>query len=265
MSIYRWVRAAWGIALRHPVDILVYQMGKVGSTSVCRSLQKAGFGPLQVHRTVSDLPHMERFTETDRDFPFHFYLGRLLRRYFKWTSHRIKIITLVRDPIARYISAQFQTLDHEPIPTEDAQQAARQLQQTVGKRREEISFAWFGREMEPQLGVNPISEPFDREAGYALIEAPRADVLVLKLEQLDDLIPGVVSAFVGEELRVVRANRGEEKEYADYYQEVLRHFSVSETVCREVYNHKHIRHFYTPDEINQFVQKWTDQSTVPHT
>lgn len=141
MSIYRWVRAAWGIALRHPVDILVYQMGKVGSTSMCRSLQKAGFGPLQVHRTVSDLPHMERFMETDRDFPFHFYIGRLLYTYLKSTSHRLKVIAIVRDPVARYISAQFQTLEYERIPTADADKAAHQIRQTI-RRNPETALFW---------------------------------------------------------------------------------------------------------------------------
>jgi hypothetical protein len=233
-------------------------MGKVGSTSVYRSLERAGLQPIHVHFIHSDLTHMERFTETDKDFPLHFYIGRLLRRYLRLTSRRIKVITLVRDPIARYISAQFQTLDHEPIPQDDPETAVRQLENTV-RNGEKVTFDWFAREMEPLLDVNPIAEPFDREAGYALLEAPKADVLVLKLERLSDLIPTVVSSFVGEELSVVQANRGKKKDYSDYYQEVLKRFQLTEKDCREVYGHNHITHFYTSEEIKKFVERWSSQ------
>ncbi|WP_158705104.1 putative capsular polysaccharide synthesis family protein [Salinibacter altiplanensis] len=207
---------------------------------------------------------MERFTETGKDFPLHFYVGRLLRWYLELTSHRIKVITLVRDPVARYISAQFQTLDHEPIPQDDPDAAVRQLQDTV-RRGRKVRFDWFEREMKTLLGVNPLAEPFDREVGYSLLNAPRADILVLKLECLSDLIPGVVSSFVGKELSVVQANRGNKKDYADYYQEVLKRLQLTEETCREVYSHEHVTHFYTSGEIDQFVQKWTDQSAVRQT
>ncbi|MCS3668072.1 hypothetical protein GGP77_002315 [Salinibacter ruber] len=202
---------------------------------------------------------MERFTETERDFPLHFYIGRLLRYYLMVTSHRLKIITLVRDPIARFISAQFQTLDHEPIPPADAGAAVRQLRETIRSDPETVLFRWFKREMEPLLGVNPIDEPFDREEGYGVIEAPRADVLVLKLERLSELIPTVVSSFVGKELSVVRANEGQEKDYADYYNEVLGQFHLSEETCRRIYGHEHVKNFYTTDEIKDFTEKWTSQ------
>lgn len=115
--------------------------------------------------------------------------------------------------------------------------------------------------MEPLLGVNPIHEPFDCKAGYSLIEAPRADVLVLKLERLSDLIPSVVSTFVGRDLSIAKANRGNEKSYAEYYQEVLSRFRLTEEECRRVYSHPHVKHFYSREEIDAFVQKWTGSST----
>lgn len=86
---------------------------------------------MHVHFIHGDLPHMERFTETTEDFPFHFYVGRVLRLYLRLTSHRLKIITLVRDPIAQYISAQFQTLGHESIARDDPDTAVRQLKDAV--------------------------------------------------------------------------------------------------------------------------------------
>ncbi len=140
MSLYRWARTTYGIARRHPVRILIYQMGKVGSTSVQRSLYDAGVGPLHVHYIHADLSHMERFTETEKDFPLHFYIGRVLRYYLAITSHRLKIITLVRDPIARFVSAQFQTLDHEPIPPDDADAAVQQLRGTIRSEPETVRF-----------------------------------------------------------------------------------------------------------------------------
>lgn len=255
MSVYRWTRATYAIAIRHPVNLLVYQMGKVGSTSVQRSLYEVGLRPLHVHFIHSDLTHMERFTETERDFPLHFYIGCVLRHYLNLTTNKVKVITLVRDPVARYVSAQFQTLDHEPIARDDPDRAVQQLQDEI-RDGGKVRFDWFEREMEPFLGVNPIYEPFDREEGYAIIQAPRAEVLVLKLERLSDLIPGVVSDFVGRDLSVVTANRGSEKEYAEYYQEVRQRLSLSEETCEDIYGHDHVTHFYTSEEANTFAKKW---------
>jgi len=256
MSLYNWVRASYAVGLRHPVDLLVYQMGKVGSPTVQSSLTAAGLEPMQVHYMFADLPRMERFTDTDHEFPFHFYIGRLLRYYFDVTSHRFKVITLVRDPIARHISAQFQTLKHEPIPLDDSEAAAQELRRTI-PGISSSPFSWFEREMELFLGTSPLSAPFDKQAGYGILETERVDILALKLEQLTKLISEVVSSFVGENLSVVKANQGREKAYADYYQEVLDRFSLSEKTCREIYGHEHVTHFYSASEIEQFVQKWT--------
>lgn len=53
-----------------------------------------------------------------------------------------------------------------------------------------------------------------------MIEALRADVLVLRLEKLSEPIPDVVGTVVGENISVKRANREGEKEHANYYVEV---------------------------------------------
>lgn len=98
------------------------------------------------------MSHMVRFTETEKDFPLHSHIGRVLRYYLTITSHRLKIITLVRDPIARFISAQFQTLDYEPIPPDDADKAVQQLRETIRSTPQTVCFTGLSGRWSRSLG-----------------------------------------------------------------------------------------------------------------
>src|SRR5690554_4164522 len=84
--------------------ILVYQMAKVGSTTVQKSLQAAGFGHrvLHVHFLSEDLPAKRKDYVRSTQFPpaYHYELSHVVRKQLtRQPRARVKIISLVRDPI----------------------------------------------------------------------------------------------------------------------------------------------------------------------
>ena len=248
-----------------PRPILVYQMAKVGSTSVYESLRKAGCFPLHVHQiagsrgyNTSDYVEDHGVTPT-----IDFYVGKLLDRYLQWTSHRIKAISLVRDPVSRYVSMLYHWNEHtsgaSEVVSSDVEQTRQAIIQHFSQPAtfEEGMYKWFDREMKVVLEVDVMDEPFNRQLGAGRFHGPRAEVLVLKLERLSDLLPTVVSDFVGAPLHEVRTNVGNRRASGNEYERIKRTLKLPKATCDRIYNHRWVRHFYTNSEIEAMKAKWT--------
>ena len=249
------------LVLAQPRPILVYQMAKVGSMSVYRALRAAGLRPLHVHSIIDDISPDTRALHTSVGEPIgtHVLVGRLLSPYLRWTSHRISVISLVRDPVARYISKLYQMPELYPFVRADAVDAARIIAERM-EQPEEIDaevFTWFDREIKHRFEVDVMAEPFDRERGFGTYRGPRADVLVIKTENLTELLPTVVSAFVGAPLQALRANVGQERADGNDYGRVLASLKLADGVASRVYDHAWVRHFYTAQERSAFKERWT--------
>lgn len=259
-DLHRCGKALWALYRSYPDPVLVYQMAKVGSTSVTKSLKAAGINPLHVHYINPDVRRVNRrkYIEAHKPIPYHFHIGYWLYWYLKVTSEDLRVITLVRDPIARHVSAAFQNIRLGTIHRDDAQLAARQLEEDLRSAEGvRYAFAYFDREMEPVLGVNPAEQSFNREQGFGICKGRRATVLTLKLERLSTLISGVVSEFMEADLEPVRANVKRKSDIGDYYTAVKREFDMDRDSLREIYDHPWVKHFYTEKEVNSFIEKWS--------
>ena len=81
-QLHHSLRAAYDLLRAQPRPLLVYQMGKVGSSSVCDALLAAGLRPLQVHVLgKKSAESRRRFAEQGLPLPYHKYVERLLRAY----------------------------------------------------------------------------------------------------------------------------------------------------------------------------------------
>ena len=90
---------------------LVYTMGKVASIAVSESLTCSGIPNHHVHLMTDDSLY-EAMAESTRKraFPAD-HVGRSISIYRRFkNSKRVKIVTLIRDPLARNISTVFQNL-----------------------------------------------------------------------------------------------------------------------------------------------------------
>jgi len=247
--------------------ILIYQMAKVGSTSVYRSLRSAGLYPLHVHYLTEESVQdgFEFYLRQGATPPIHLYVSRMLCPYLRCTSHNLKVISLVRDPVARYVSRQYQTADYlsnvgadnPDVVTGDVERTRQNIrEQLADPGAMDYTFGWFDRQIKTVLDVDVMAEPFDKERGFGLYEGPRADVLVLKLERLSDLLPTVVSDFVGRELQVTQANVRRRTKSGEEYARVKRELSLPAETIDRIYGHEWVRHFYTRDEIEAFRSRW---------
>jgi hypothetical protein len=276
-SIYSALRARRQItrehheAVRRSVEsslppILVYQMAKVGSSTLTWALRDvAGLHVFQIHlmhpanirRVRAALRKRGRILErlsSDMDIR-----GRILFKGLIKSGLKAKIITLVREPIGRNCSFYFQNLDllwriadaHENV------EAAQLVSGFQDKFNHQGGLNWFDREFKPVLGVDVYEHPFPHDVGHVRITTDRYDILVLRSDLDDASKKKCVEEFLGiEGLSLAPKNVGSQKPYAAAYRKFLDALELPEPYVNEMLDSKYTRHFFSPDEIAALRAKW---------
>lgn len=241
--------------------VLVYQPGKVGSTTLANSLE--AFGIRAFHEHILNNKKMESVL----------YKG--VRKEFLRDIFQVKrkVITAVREPIARDISLFWQRLgsivdiaenkfqldgmSSDLISQYEISLATKTLMPDYLKVLQD-EFEWFNGELKEVTGIDIYQYPFDRESGYSIIEKGNISLLVLKLEKMSQL-EGVIGAFAGiENFKIISGNKAKEKSYSFAYQE----FKKKVRIPREYVDHYYkgniyLDYFYTTEEKHKFLEKWS--------
>jgi hypothetical protein len=246
--------------------ILVYQMAKVGSSTVTWALRDvAGLHVFQIHLMHPDNIRrlraalrkrgrwLERF-RSDMDIR-----GRILFKGLIQSGLKAKIITLVREPIGRNCSLYFQNLNIL-WGTADAHQNVEVAQLVSGfqdKFDHRSGLNWFDREFKRVLGVDVYEHPFPHDAGHTRIKTDRYDILVMRTDLDDASKKKCVEEFLGiEGLTLAPKNVGSEKPYASTYRKFLDALELPEAYVDEMLDSKYTRHFFSPEQIASIRARW---------
>lgn len=275
------LRTQWRIRLsnfhEHP-PILVYTMGKVGTTTLTRSLAAMRL-PNRVYHVHFLTPAgianekadyaARNLLKTKR--AEHVMRSEALLRRLNRGSFRSLIVTGVRDPVGRRVSEVFQKADWYYTDLLDAHGQV-DVERTVEFLRNEFDrtqpgdvFSWFHRELHPTFGIDVFDRPFDRARGYTIIEGEQARVLLFCLESLNDQFDQAITEFMGidEPVRVVNRNRSAQKPYHDRYQEVKAALELSEETVNRIYDSPAVRHFYPEALVDTFKARWLHRVPSP--
>lgn len=248
--------------IRRRTPVIIYQMGKVGSSSTYHALLSLGFFTLHCHFLVA-----ERISKNLEHPPYQDYMPyRMQFLHWLWIHDHIvapgrpaKFITLVRDPIANTIASYFEgRIDR--FSDESQRMTVEEVQQAFDAERDAIledRLTWFDREMKQALGIDVYATPFDKERGYARYQQGNFEVLLLKLEMDDAIKERAIAEFLGlETFQLAHANIGEEKMYADLYRRFKQDVIIPADALEMAYSSQFVRHFYTDSEIAMFRSRW---------
>lgn len=262
--------------------LLVFQMGKVGSSSIVGSLAAnlANHEVFQIHflsddwvtRVVDQYRAASEVTGRP-SIDNHVLASRYLSRRFKrrHTGERLHIISLVRDPVARNISAFFQafpvymakaktTDDAEGVRGIKTDELVRLFQEDFGEDRHAVPSTWFQTHLQPAFNIDVFATPFDHDKHYQIIENEHARLLLLRAEDLDTSLIPAVREFMGVELPLVaHKNSADDKQYAGTYRAFKDELRLAESYVYGLYNTPFMRHFYTPEEVTSFKNSWLDK------
>ncbi len=236
--------------------MVVYQMGKVGSTSIQRSLLAQGCRSYHTHDlgyggSVSAALLKGSMVQARRRY-MAYRLTRLLRDDVRY--ERVKLITPVREPVARNVSAFFQTL---PIRAVREQSVAGLQRRFIETYKHTLPLDWFGRKFRPAVGVDVMASGFDAEQGWVCLAGPRVSVLVLKCELSDAVKAGCVGDFVGVEgFTLGRDNAAGDKAVAGVYRAFCDSLVLPGDLLERMMGAAYTRHFYTEAERAAMAARW---------
>lgn len=236
-----------GIAGFRVPDVLVYNMGKVGSTSIAEVIMEKFKGTLKSHWMNYELPIAEFYT----DRPY--LMGAIYHN-----EADFKTVIPIREPMSRNISAFWQLL-YEYVDGYRKDRTVEELHQIfMDVYNVEFPDQWFRKEPMEVLGFEPYKIPFDCEQGYQIYDDK---FLVIRLEDADRVLTKALHEFLGVDGIQMRHshprkkvnNLNVEKEYAEF-----KSLKYPKEFVDRTYALEYVNHFYTPEEIQKFRDKWSE-------
>lgn len=109
-------------------------------------------------------------------------------------TKKVRIISLVREPVARQISVMWQNIANVNRYSErvDFQEIERYY---FKEGFENDEFEWFPWQIENVFGIDIYEYPFDKEKGYGIIRSGNIEILLMKAERLSGL-EEVIGSFL---------------------------------------------------------------------
>jgi hypothetical protein len=263
-------------AANRPI-LAVHQMARVGSVTVTRALRSRltdhhvfhthYLNPDTIRRQHEQFQRIHRATGR-AGLHREFLAARLIQARLRRTSApRLRVVTLVRDPVARTVSA---FLRHFPYAFPELGEAVRDDPANVARLADmylgewefghRFALEWFDREVRDVLGIDVYATPFPRDAGYAIYGGPKCDLLLIRAEDLDRCAAGAFREFMAlPDLVLVTANRTEDQSYAEAARRFVAALSLPADYLERMYGSALARHFYSDAERAAFRSRWTSR------
>ncbi len=251
--------------------IIVFQMGKVGSSSVYDALRNLDLDVPVYHAHVlnrfdvyADGVRQTRVApETDLAAIEE---GRALRRIVdsgRWQNW--SVVTLVRAPIPRAVSEFFENIDAF-VPDFWARWKAgtltlEELIETFLHRYRDYSLLyWFDDQVREVFGIDVFASPFPREQGYRIYQGNGARLLLLRLEDMTRCGEKAFCEFLGlNHFQPTLRNVGARKVYGELYRQFVEQLKLSPAYIAEIHSSRYAQHFYTTEELEASVARWVNR------
>src|SRR2546421_11634358 len=247
--------------------VLVYAMPKMASTAAAEALRSIeGVSVFQVHlisaagiRRLREDMRRRGLNGLGHDAGDIADLGRALDAKLISPRRPARIVSLVREPIARNISSYFETLDvlwqtenaHEKVGLE------RLMAEFHDRFTHERVLEWFDKEFKPTLGIDVYEYPFPREAGFLRIDSGPYEVLIMRHDLDDRAKEKLLAYLVGvRSVSLAPKNVGARKAYSETYREFLSRVRLSEDYVDRMLGSRYARHFFNAEELARLRAKW---------
>jgi hypothetical protein len=254
--------------MRGYIPVLVYQMARVGSSSVYSSLARyAHLRPIQVH--MLDIGNLSILQPDEVARPYQEtwerkrqHTAQLVDRcaYLLRKRTNVKIITLVREPISRNVSLFFHFFPlyaGMPVETIDTLTTEDLVSIFLRRVRHGIPLAWFDLEIKRALHIDVYAYRFPKGQGHMTIRQGKIDLLVLKNETADHAKEAAIADFLDiADFRLTRENAAADKGYASAYRRFMRQACLPSWYVEAMCRSRYMRHFYSDTEIEQARVRW---------
>jgi hypothetical protein len=255
--------------------ILVYQMGKVGSRSIVDSLKGMNLDRPVYHVHFLNEENIQKADCMLRGiYGRHYNVNRwclyesrfVIKHFLQKRTKQMKIISLVREPVARNLSSFFHNID-KFIPNcaalyETGQIDLTEITRVFLQRFHEHAFplTWFDDEMKKVFGIDVFTAEGHISVDRRIFTYKQGgvDLLIMKTENLDDVAPKALQEFLQiKDFRLKLSNLSKEKDYNRAYSAFTRFVKLPKAYVETAYASKYVKYFYTPEEIERFRARWS--------
>ena len=237
-----WLIKGLLILRKDPKNILIYSLGKAGTSAVYDSMRfKKSLQVIHLHYLKSTSMTHEKYAV--------FEPVRRKKAIRFLNDGGCLIINVIRDPFSRAISSVIQ--NYYLYHSESDFVAA------VIKNAESISLDWWDSEFKKNMDWDIYNFDFDREKGYSIYDLRNNNrLLVLKQETLRSNGEKVISQFVKENIQLRRVNISEKKKVKLKFNETIKNLRFPKENINNILSSKFINHFYTDQEKLKLQKKW---------
>ena len=260
-------RARLYMKLSRPLPVtpvLVYQMGKVGSSSIFHSLVAIEY-PVTYHVHTLHPQRLQQAMDAWANGQPHEYKDMhralIIRRTLFRRGVPMKIIAMVRDPIARNISDYFENFEHWKYPnmsldTLTADEMVAHFK-SLPPDFHQFPLIWFDIEFKPTLDIDIYAHEFPKDVGYTRFQQGNYDILLYKSEISLDTQERIIQDFIERpDFKVIMSNVSSQKPYAQAYKALKQNIRFDDDFLDMMYTSKYAQHFYTDEELAQFRARW---------
>ncbi|ADH86465.1 Protein of unknown function NKWYS [Desulfurivibrio alkaliphilus AHT 2] len=260
--------------------VLIYQYGRVASTSVYASVLAANLDmPVYHVHTLSSARAVEwidRARRNGRRIDRNFVLGKLLGEVISKIGDGSypkpwKIISIFREPISVFVSLHFLNPKGQFVEVlekycEGNKSPVIDYFQTLFDRDDPSGWLlsnWYDEVFGEETGVNVYDHRFDVDQGYQIIKDDRFEILLLRFEDLSNgFKQGAAQLFgLGEDrFNLIHSHLHKNDKYHEIHEYVKNNLKLSRETCNKIYSTKFIKHFYSDDLIDRLTAKWSTNS-----
>ena len=230
--------------------IYLFQMGKVGSVSLQSTLAA------QVNNHIVHAHDYSEMAPADK------YALESRRR----ANLPVSVITPVREPLSRNVSAFFQNFKRDTgFEVADRQWDVDEVRELFLRRYpHQVCLDWFDCQFRPTFGIDVYAQVFPRQQKWATYQTGSIRVLVYRCDLGLSEQLAVLSGFLGRKIdRWVLANRADDKDYAGLYREFTEAAGFPEAYISRMCGSQYCRHFWSEQEIRATAEKWRTQRVHP--
>lgn len=242
--------------------VVVHTIGKVASSSIVSAIKRARSDTEIFHTHSLNTDRLDKIvTLLDEHGKKSVRHVEDSRRVISLIRQRVpmRIVSLIRDPVSRDISAFFENLQFYGIDKNCLPHVTVAIEIFLENYHSGRLDDWFEWEFLRVFGVDVLSQPFPKRVGWYSFEFCHFDFLLMKTE-LDDSIKGsALGAFLKDRsISISRDNTMSSKVDQNYYRDFI--FNIKGRLGKRLasYESAYAKLFYTEDELNSFRSLWLD-------
>ena len=241
-------------------SVIVLTMGKVGTLTVCNSLEHVGFRNVHPHSLFYTRPgvHFIDVALTPRQRFWYAYktvTKRLKVALWHLLSGEILIITGVRDPFSRAISAYFEQSHYFGGIPEDW--GYEEIKADLEKRAFfEATTTWFDDEIKRFSRIDVLASDFDHKLGYKTFRKGKVRLFVYRMGKLDGLGTQIAEFLGLERFDILKANDTSDSRNAEKYREFIGRYKYDPALAAKLIRTRYVQTFFSADEIAALEARW---------